>query len=199
MQRIAVIGCGGSGKTTLSRRLGELLELPVIHIDAHYWRKIDGMRVESTPQQWRECHGELVAGDRWVIDGMRLGVLEQRLAAADTAILLDLPTVACLWGILLRRLRFRGQLRPELGVYDRITWPFISWVCCFRRHQRPRILELLAACDANVIVMRRWRDATALVGQIERRTGHGYGFAVDTLPSSIVYDPRPNGTGRSSA
>jgi adenylate kinase family enzyme len=49
MQRVAVIGCGGSGKTTLARQLGELLDLPVIHIDARYWRYIDGERLESTP------------------------------------------------------------------------------------------------------------------------------------------------------
>ena len=93
MERIAVIGCGGSGKTTLSRRLGGLLELPVIHIDGHYWREVEGVRIESTPEQWRDTHRELVAGRRWVIDGMKLGVLEERLAAADTAIFLDLPTM----------------------------------------------------------------------------------------------------------
>ncbi len=182
MQRIAVIGCGGSGKTTLSRRLGELLELPVIHIDGHYWREVDGLRVESTPRQWRECHRELVAGDRWVIDGMKLGVLQERLAAADTAIFLDLPTVACLWGIVRRRLRFRGQSRPELGVYDRVTWPFIRWVWSFRRRQRPRILELLAACDIDVIVVRRRRDATALIGHLERRAA----LAADLEPQPQV-------------
>jgi adenylate kinase family enzyme len=38
MKRVAVIGSGGSGKTTLSRQLGALLGLPVVDIDAHYWR-----------------------------------------------------------------------------------------------------------------------------------------------------------------
>jgi adenylate kinase family enzyme len=170
MERIAVIGCGGSGKTTLSRRLGGLLELPVIHIDGHYWREVDGVRIESTPEQWRDTHRELVAGRRWVIDGMKLGVLEERLAAADTAIFLDLPTTTCLCGIVRRRLRFRGQNRPELGVHDRISWPFIAWVSRFRRRQRPRILQLLAASGRDVIVLRSRREVAALLARVAPAT-----------------------------
>lgn len=110
---MAVIGCGGSGKTTVARQLGELLGLPVIHIDAQYWREVDGRRVESTPQEWADRHRQLIAGDRWIIDGMKLGVLPERLAAADTIIYLDVSTLACLSGILRRRIRFRGRLRAD--------------------------------------------------------------------------------------
>src|SRR6202012_2721142 len=78
VERIAVIGCGGAGKTMLSRRLGRLLDMPVVHIDAHYWRDVGGRRIESTPEQWAERHRVLVAGKRWVIDGMKLGVLPDR-------------------------------------------------------------------------------------------------------------------------
>jgi adenylate kinase family enzyme len=33
MQRIAVLGAGGAGKTVVARRLGHLLGLPVTHLD----------------------------------------------------------------------------------------------------------------------------------------------------------------------
>ena len=58
----------------------------MIHIDAHYWQYVDGERVESTPEQWANRHRQLIAGDRWIIDGMKLGVLGERLIAADTMI-----------------------------------------------------------------------------------------------------------------
>lgn len=37
MKRIAIIGCGGSGKSYLARQLGAALELPVTHLDALYY------------------------------------------------------------------------------------------------------------------------------------------------------------------
>jgi adenylate kinase family enzyme len=44
VDRIAVIGCGGSGKTMLSRRLGELLGLPVLRSRRDVARMIAAIR-----------------------------------------------------------------------------------------------------------------------------------------------------------
>ncbi|MFC4588195.1 P-loop NTPase family protein [Sphaerisporangium corydalis] len=37
MRRVAVIGCGGSGKSTVGRRLGAILDVPVTHLDGVYY------------------------------------------------------------------------------------------------------------------------------------------------------------------
>jgi adenylate kinase family enzyme len=89
---------------------------------------------------------------------MKLGVLDERLRRADTVIYLDLSTRACLAGILRRRLRHRGAMRPDLGVYDRINWSFLSWVSSFRRRQRPRILDRVEDFTGEVVVLRRRRE-----------------------------------------
>ncbi len=158
-----MIGCGGSGKTTLSRELGLLLDLPVLHIDGFYWRVAD-----EPPPEWPRVHRELVARERWVIDGMKPGVLAERLDRADTVIFLDLPRRTCLWGVVRRRLEFRGRLRPELGVYDRISWPFIRWIWNFPRRQRPGIVAQLGDCVCDVVILRSWSDISRYVDALRR-------------------------------
>lgn len=38
MQRIAIIGCCGAGKSTLAKRLGAILSIPVMQMDSFYWQ-----------------------------------------------------------------------------------------------------------------------------------------------------------------
>jgi adenylate kinase family enzyme len=150
VQRVLVLGRGGAGKSTFARQLGERLGLPVVELDAHFWRA--GLTPLS-PQQWAELQAGLAAAPRWVMDG-DLGpydLLTPRLHAADTVFVLDFPLWRCTW----RSLR-RGR---ERGDYWR-------WVLSYRRRYLPQIsAELAAASNATVSILRRPRDvADTLAG-----------------------------------
>ena len=94
MNRVLIIGSGGSGKTTLARRLAERTGLPLIHLDALYWRP----GWDPTPgDEWRARIAALVRGERWIIDGNYGGTLDLRLEACDTVIFLDVSRWVCLW------------------------------------------------------------------------------------------------------
>ena len=93
MRRVLLIGSGGAGKSTLARRIAARTGLPLIHLDALYWKP--GW-VETPAAPWRETVAGLLQRDTWVMDGNYGGTLDLRLAACDTAIFLDLPPRICL-------------------------------------------------------------------------------------------------------
>src|SRR5690606_37268782 len=38
MQRIVILGCSGTGKSTLAQAIGARLGLPVVHLDSLFWK-----------------------------------------------------------------------------------------------------------------------------------------------------------------
>lgn len=165
MDRVAVIGNGGSGKTHLSRRLAARLDLPLTHLDAEYydrdWRP-------APPHEFAARQRQLVARPRWLIEGNHASTLPIRLQAADTLIVLDLPAATCLAGILQRRLRHGGGQHPQDGVFDRISPGFVRYVCTYRRRMRPRLRQLIAdhGQHLDVIVLTSRRDARRWLGTV---------------------------------
>ena len=153
MERIAIVGCGGSGKSHLARVLGARLGITPVHLDAAYydkdWRPLD-------QEAFASLQRDLVAAPWWIIDGNYASTLPIRLEAADTVIFLDLTGWACLWGIAKRRLRYGGGQHQDIGLYDRITWDFIRYVLGYRKKMAPRVRALIAshAGPAQVTVLR---------------------------------------------
>ena len=155
MRKVLVIGSSGAGKSVFAARLAERAGLPLIHLDAIYWKP--GW-VKTPKDEWARTVNTLLARDCWVMDGNYAGTLDRRLAACDTVVFLDLPRTVCLWRAVKRRIAHRRGGRPDMtpGCSERLTWQFIRWIWEYPRKQRPRVLARLAALrpDQRAVVLR---------------------------------------------
>ena len=103
MQRIAIIGNAGGGKSTLARRLSVNLGIPWHPVDR--WQWLPGWE-PAAPHAFDEAHEQALAEPRWIIDGWGPpAALERRLRAADTIIWVDLPL----------RVHLRRAARRQVG------------------------------------------------------------------------------------
>lgn len=166
MQRITIIGNGAGGKTTLARALGEVLKLPVHHVDRMQFAA-GGRR---TPRaQLEEVIAGLVRGDRWIIEGLgSRGSIERRCRAADTVILLDFALLTHYVWAARRQWRSRTHRRPELpadfGEFTlRYTWELGVGIWRAHRFYRRFFLDLVRDLPRTTAVVHlrstRERDA----------------------------------------
>jgi adenylate kinase family enzyme len=160
VERIAIIGPGGAGKSMLARELGRRLDLPVTHLDVLFWQP--GW-VEPDRDEWEALNRQLVQGERWILDGNYGGTMEIRLAAADTIVLLDPPPLLCIWRVVQRR---RAGPRPDLAPYldervgARDFLAFVTYIWRYRRTRLPTVELRIARHGAGtqVHVLRTRRD-----------------------------------------
>ncbi|MEU8700317.1 hypothetical protein AB0C61_22145 [Streptomyces sp. NPDC048680] len=117
MRKVAIVGCGGSGKSHVARELGRILDAPVTHLDAAFY---DDEWNALPMEKFNDVQRELVAQPRWVIDGNYNSTLQVRLEACDTVVLMDVSTVAALYGIFSRQLR-HGAGHKGNGVHNRTS------------------------------------------------------------------------------
>src|SRR4051812_46219216 len=134
MRRVMIIGAVGTGKSTLGTRLGQVLGLPVIHLDLIVWQP--GCRV-IPDDELMAIHRELIAGASWIIEGVgHWDTWAERAAAADTIVLPDYsPWQAWRW-VLKRQasvlLRQRPASPSDCPVLD-MTIKLLRWVWTYRR------------------------------------------------------------------
>ena len=166
MERIIIIGCGGAGKSTLARQLGEKLDIPVVHLDKLWWKP--GW-VEMDREKFDELHRRELSKETWIMDGNFNRTMPERIARCDTIIYLDFSRFACLRGVIKRVLTTYGTVRPDMGegCPERIDFEFLKWVWNYNKNKRDRNYRLLnEATHAETIVLKNRRAVKMFLNEL---------------------------------
>lgn len=154
MRRIIIVGCPGSGKTSLTLKLARKLGLPAVHLDVLYWRT--GWKA-SDKAGFRTRVADAIAGDSWIIDGSFSGLaFDLTLARADTLIVIERPRWLCQWRILWRSAFARDGMRPDLpeGCPEKFDWILMQEAWRYDAERRPAIEAERLQYGAEVSVVR---------------------------------------------
>ena len=158
INKILVIGSAGSGKTTFSKKLSIILNLPTIHLDKEYWK---AGWVEPNHEEWEDKVKELLQKEKWIIDGNYASTLELRVKEADMIIFLDYNRFVCVNGVLKRVFKNRKKQREDLpeGCLDKLDLKFLKWVWDFPKKYKPRIIDILNRSNKEVVMLKSRKEA----------------------------------------
>lgn len=158
MKKILIIGCPGSGKSSLAVWLSKELSLPLVHLDKINW--LNNQEYLSRDKFNNQLTNELMKKE-WLIDGNYNRTLEKRITHADTVIWLDLPKQVCLFRIIKRYITNHHKVNSH-GNPDTISWSFIKFVWQFNKKTSPQIknLETMYKKHTNFITLHSTKEVS---------------------------------------
>ena len=165
--KIILIGCPGSGKSTLTRRMNEILNYPVLHLDSIY--HIDNTH-HITREELKAKVAEFAAShENWIIDGNYKNTIPQRVELADTIILLDIDTETCLANAQKRTTEEHQTDMAQGFDISVINDGFLELIERFKREILPEIMEVLnSAQNKKIIILKNYAEVDALIEKLKQ-------------------------------
>lgn len=155
MNKIIVIGCPGSGKSTFAKKLSSIINIPLYHLDL-IWNKPD--KTTITREEFDEKLSEILKKEDWIIDGNYQRTLEIRIKEANTIFLLDYPLEVCIEGATARI----GVKRTDMPwVEEKLNEEFKQKILSFSQDKLPEIYKLLDKYknNKNIIIFKTREDS----------------------------------------
>lgn len=166
MRRILIVGNSGGGKSTLSRKLGAKLGLPIVHLDVFFWKP--GW-VESDKEEFRASCAEALAGDAWIVDGNFGSTFDLRMSRCDTVVWIDQPAWLCVLRAVWRVIEYRDGTRPDMaeGCREKVDFEFYRYILTFNAKMKPRLEAALAehGAHARLVRLKSDREIAAFLAQ----------------------------------
>ncbi len=168
-QRILVIGPCGAGKSTFSKELKKILNLPLIHLDKYYhkpnWE-------EPKKEDWNKIVRRLANQKAWIMDGNFSDSFDIRIPRSDTIIYLDYSSIRCFFRVLKRNITHYGRTRPDMaaGCKEDFNLAFLKFVLMFNHRNRLNIYNRLekAKKAKNIIVLKNDKQVKRFLCQLRQ-------------------------------
>lgn len=162
MQKVIVIGCPGSGKSTFSKALHDATGLPLYHLDMMKWNA-DGTNVPKSI--FMERLHQALEKESWIIDGNYGSTMELRMQFCDTVFFLDYPRDVCIEGIKSRKGKKRSDI-PCATLEDEDV-EFVEFINHYNSASRPAVMELLRKYShKRIIIFGDRKEANEFLSQI---------------------------------
>ena len=169
--KISIIGYSASGKSTFAKNIGEILDIPVLHLDkVNFLPNWEERKVEESEKIVLDFIKK--NNDKFVIDGnFSKFAYDLRMKISDKIFFFDFDRFTCLFQAFQRYNKYKGKVRESMteGCCEKLDWDFIKWVLFDGRTEERinRYNRVIEQYKDKVIIVKNRKEADDLLEKIK--------------------------------
>lgn len=141
-KRVIILGLPGSGKTTFALKLAQKLNIPLHHLDRHFFL---ANWVERPKEDFLSIHQSLLDTPDWILDGNAIHSLPIRYPHADLILYFRFNRLLCLFRLIKRLFTSRSHVQDRAhGCREVLTWKLIRYMWTLNARIGPLLQKLQA-------------------------------------------------------
>ena len=141
--KIHIIGCSGTGKTYLVKKLSNKYNISHYDLDNIYWdNSSEKYGIKTEIEKRDKLLQDILEEDSWIIEGIYYKWLEQSFKNADIIYVLDLPKYIYKFRIIKRFIK--RKLRLEAGKKENLKslLNLLKWTDKFQNKNMKEIIKI---------------------------------------------------------
>lgn len=157
-ERICIIGCSSTGKSTLAKRFSDKLGIPVYHLDklAHY---SNTAWLRKPDKDFAVKHSQIVKEEKWIIEGNYSMCMQERIKHASSIIWLDFNVFISALRYLIRSFKKDSSRIGRLpGAKSELHWFMLKQILSVYPKNRLEYQKLLKNESKLIISIRNMKE-----------------------------------------
>lgn len=162
--KIHIIGCSGSGKTYLAKRLSDRYHIPHFDLDNIQWdNNTDFYGVKRPLKEKTEMLQKVCTHKDWIIEGVYYAWVQQSFEEADVIYVLDTQLFLCkiriIWRFLKRKIGLeKGKKESLKSLYN-----LLKWTNVFQKKNMPEIKVVMEKYKEKVVYLKSSKEVKLLL------------------------------------
>ena len=150
--KIHIIGCSGTGKTYLAKKLSKKYNIQHYDLDDIQWdNSADGYGLKMPVNKREELLKQILNQESWIIEGVYYAWVTESFQMADVIYILDLPSYIYKYRIIIRFIKRKLGIEKGKNETFKSVYNLLKWTGKYQNNNLKEIKKILKEYESKVI------------------------------------------------
>ena len=162
--KIRIIGCSGSGKTYLAKKLSQKYSVPYFDLDDIQWdNNKNSYGVKMPLEKRNQMLNNILQRPDWIIEGVYYAWVQKSFEDADLIYVLDIPKWLYKFRIIKRFIKRKTGIEKGKKETLKSVYNLLKWTDTFQNTNMKEIISILESHKEKVVYIKKKKEMEKII------------------------------------